>query len=171
MAYVLRKLLEYFSVLLIVALILIVVMGVSARVLHISLPWYDELASVILVWLTYIGAAYVASVRAHMSFDGVLLKLHGITQKIVFAVSEITVIGFFAITAYYGYLVLAIFADETMISLPAVPLSLTQAIIPIASVLFILARLCAIPATWHSITQGKNPPHTGTQKSQKSQEP
>ncbi len=151
-----KKTLEYFSVFLIASLIVIVVMGVGSRMIDISFPWYDELASVILVWLTYIGSAYVALIRGHMSFDGILVMLKGNTQTVVFAISETVSITFFLIVAYYSYLILEVFADETLVTLPWLPLSVTQAVVPIASILFVLARLFAMPSTWQSIRVGQD---------------
>ena len=151
-----KSILEYFSVFLILFLIIIVITAVAARILDISITWYDELASVVLVWLTYIGGAYVALIRGHMSFDGLLMSLSPKLQKIVFAIAEITVMAFFLIMGYYGYLVLDVFADETMVSIPWVHLSFTQAVIPIASVLFILARLFAMPRAWQALQAGKD---------------
>ena len=156
MEKVFKKILEYFSVLLILFLIIVVITAVGARMLDISITWYDELASVVLVWLTYIGGAYVALIRGHMGFDGLVMSLSPTIQKIVFAIAEITVIGFFLIMGYYGYLVLDVFADETMVSLPWVHLSVTQAVIPIASVLFIVARLFAMPRAWQALQAGKD---------------
>ena len=49
-----------------VALAVIVVVGVGFRKAGASLVWYDEVASIMLAWLTYYGAALAALSRSHI---------------------------------------------------------------------------------------------------------
>ena len=51
-----------------VALALVVVLGVVFRRLGAALVWYDEVASILLAWLTFYGAALAALHRAHIGF-------------------------------------------------------------------------------------------------------
>ena len=55
-----ERLLETIVVVLIVALTVLVICGFCFRYLGYALSWYDELASVGLVWLTYYGSALAA---------------------------------------------------------------------------------------------------------------
>jgi len=57
---------------------------------------------------------------------------------------EFCVIVFFALLAWYGFQVLAVLGGDTMVSLP-VPTQLTQSVIPIGAVLFIVAQLLSLP--------------------------
>jgi len=51
------NLLEWWAVLLLVLMVVLVSLGVFFRyVLNASLAWYDEFASYLLVWLTFYGA-------------------------------------------------------------------------------------------------------------------
>jgi TRAP-type C4-dicarboxylate transport system permease small subunit len=54
---VLERLLEVICMLLMVALAVVVVVAVAYRYGGASLVWYDEVAAIMLVWLTYYGAA------------------------------------------------------------------------------------------------------------------
>ena len=57
---------------------------------------------------------------------------------------EVCVIAFFALLAWYGFQVLQVLGGDTMVSLP-VPTQLTQSVIPIGAVLFIVAQLLSLP--------------------------
>ena len=46
------------------ALAVVVVLGVGFRKFGAALVWYDEVASVLLAWLTYYGAALAATPAA-----------------------------------------------------------------------------------------------------------
>ena len=52
-----------------------VVIAVVYRKFDASLSWYDEIASVLLSWVTYYGAALAALKRKHIGFDAVLLSI------------------------------------------------------------------------------------------------
>ena len=113
-----------------------------------SLVFYDEVASVMLAWLTYYGAALAASRRAHLGLDAGLQALPQALRMVAFIVSEVLVVGFFVIVAWYGWLVLEFMAGEALISLPDVPMQLVQSVIPIGAALFIIAQLVSLPEAW-----------------------
>ena len=147
-----ENLLLFFAGALLVTLVFIVVLGVVFRKFGHSLVWYDELASVLLVWLTYTGAAAAASQRAHLGFDGIIKRLPSNFCAFLFVVSEIVVIAFFLLVAIYGMKVQAALQGETLVSLPWLPLSVSQGIIPVAAILFILAELLSIPSALRALS-------------------
>ena len=55
--------------------VIVVVLGVTFRYMGNSLVWYDELASILLAWLTYFGAALAALHRGHIGFSGLMKSL------------------------------------------------------------------------------------------------
>ena len=69
---VLERLLETVVVLLVLSLTAVVVVAVVYRKAGASLSWYDEVASVLLAWVTYYGAALAALKRQHIGFDGLV---------------------------------------------------------------------------------------------------
>jgi TRAP-type C4-dicarboxylate transport system permease small subunit len=72
----LELLLELISGILIVGLTAVVVYAVVWRYVGGASPrWYDEIASIMLVWLTYYAGALAALKRGHIGVDGVLLML------------------------------------------------------------------------------------------------
>ncbi len=72
-----ERLLELIVVVLVVALTTLVVCGAAFRYVGHSLTWYDEVASIGLVWLTYYGSALAALKGSHIGVPG-LVNLFGI---------------------------------------------------------------------------------------------
>jgi TRAP-type C4-dicarboxylate transport system permease small subunit len=130
----------------------VVILGVSFRYLGNSLVWYDELASILLAWLTYFGAALAALHRGHIGFAGLMKALPPALRLTLYVLGEILVIGFFAVTFWYGYVVLGVMDDEYLISMPFVPTVLVQGIIPLGAALFIIAELLSIRDGWEKLS-------------------
>lgn len=142
---VLEWLLEWATILLMVALTAVVLVGVLFRLAGQSLSWYDEIASVQLAWITYYGAALAALKRRHIGFDSALLALPPGLRTAGVIVAETLVIGFFAIMTWAGMEVLTVLEGMGLVSLPWVPIQLTQSVIPIGGALFILCELVSLP--------------------------
>ena len=133
-------------IVLIVALALVVVLGVGFRKAGASLVWYDEMASVLLAWLTYYGAALVALRRGHIGVPVLVERLSGPARVCVVLAGEVAVIGFFVVLAWAGLRVQVALAGTSLVSMPAVPATLAQSVIPIGALLFICAQLVSLPA-------------------------
>ena len=140
-----ERLLETITVFLIISLALVVVLGVIYRWSGASLSWYDEIASVQLAWLTYYGASLAALKRAHIGVPGLIAVVPPLFRVPLVLLAESVVIGFFLILAWYGYIVLVVLEGDTLISLPWISTQVTQSVIPISAVLFIIAELLNMP--------------------------
>lgn len=149
-----NALLQAVTLVLLAGLTGIVVGAVVMRKLGHSFVWYDEVALVLLVWLSYYGAALAALHRGHLSFPGVLFALPRWARLAGLVLGEITVVGFFAMVAWYGWLVLDIVAGEALISLPWLSYSVVHSVIPIGAVLYILAQLVSLPRAWSETRRG-----------------
>jgi len=110
-----------------------------------ALSWYDELASIGLVWLTYYGSALAALRGAHIGVPGLINALPPKARVATTIFAEAVVILFFVMLAYYGVQVLLILQGEHMVSLPSVPTQLTQSAIPGGAALFVIAELLRLP--------------------------
>lgn len=152
-------LLQWTVILLMVTLTVIVILAVFARKFGASLVWYDEVASVLLAWITYYGAALAALKRRHIGFDGLLLRFPVKLRMVAVVVAEILVIGFFVLLAWTGLEVLAVVGGDTLVSLTWVPISLTQSVIPITAVLFIICELISLPEYWRAMLAGQSLDH------------
>lgn len=150
----LERILEFISISLLITMAVIVVLAVIFRFLGKSLIWYDEVASVVLAWLTYYGSALAVIHRGHLGFPGLFLSLPKPLRKAAFITAEIVVISFFAVIGYAGWYLLGIFGEETLVSLNWVTLSFTQSVIPVGSALFIIAEILSIPDAWQKAMAG-----------------
>jgi TRAP-type C4-dicarboxylate transport system permease small subunit len=144
---------------LMVILTVVVVVAVIYRKAGASLSWYDEIASVLLAWITYYGSALAALRRGHIGFDGVLLALPLRWRKVAVILAEILVIGFFVVMAWTGVVILNVLQGTTLVSLTWVPVQVTQSVIPIGAVLFIIAELLSIPPYWAEVKAGMSSEH------------
>ncbi len=132
------------------SLALLVVAGVVFRKAGAALVWYDEVASILLVWLTYYGACLAALDRAHIGFPKLVGKLKGTSLLAVLIIRETVVIAFFGLVAWAGWRVLLILDGTYLVSLGWVPAQVTQSVIPIGAILFILSEVCATAVLFRS---------------------
>jgi TRAP-type C4-dicarboxylate transport system permease small subunit len=124
----------------------VVVYSVVWRYVGGSSPrWYDEVASIMLVWLTYYAGALAALKRGHIGVDGVLLSLPQSWRMAGAILAEVVVIAFFALLGWMGIVVLQVLGGMTLVSLRWVPVTFTQSVIPIGAGLFIIAQLLSMP--------------------------
>lgn len=146
------QLLEYITIILMVGLLVVVTLGFTYRWLGDSLSWYDEIASVMLCWLTYYSAALGALKRAHIGIPSIVVAVKPVIRVPLVIFGEIVVIGFFIVLAWMGMKVLGALEGQTLASLPNVSLQITQSVIPIGSVLFVIAELLNLPEIWKEAT-------------------
>jgi TRAP-type C4-dicarboxylate transport system permease small subunit len=141
-------LVEWWAVLLLAGLVVIVCLGVFFRyVLNASLTWYDEFASYMLVWLTFYGTVVADYQRRHIGFDVLVNKLAPPARKVVDVVAELAVLGFQFVLFYYGWVLMQRMGDETAISLPWVKVSWISSVLPVTGGLLLLisvARMVGI---------------------------
>lgn len=140
---VFEKFLEWVVIVLMTALAVLVVSGVLFRKLGAPLVWYDELAPILLAWLTYYGSCLAALHRAHIGFPRLVKNSPWPLKLGLTLVREILVIGFFALAAWAGWRVLGVLHGTYLVSLPWLAASVTQSVIPIGAVLFIAAESIA----------------------------
>jgi TRAP-type C4-dicarboxylate transport system permease small subunit len=138
-------LLEVVVLSLMAALAVVVIVGVGFRKAGHSLIWYDEVASILLAWLTYYGAALAALHRAHIGMPTLVDRLSGRARTTLVLFGEGCTLAFFGVLVWAGLRVLSVLGGTTLVSLPSVPMSLAQSVIPIGAVLFIVAQLLSLP--------------------------
>ncbi len=139
------RILEAIAVFLIVLVTAIVTLGVIYRWVGESLVWYDEVASIALCWLTYYAGALAALRGAHIGFSGFVNALPANWRVAATAFSSVVTIFFFGMLAIMGTQVVQILKGDTLVSIPELSLQVTQSVIPIASVLFVIAELIRLP--------------------------
>jgi TRAP-type C4-dicarboxylate transport system permease small subunit len=162
--------LAWILITLMVVLTIVVIVAVIYRKGGASLSWYDEVASVLLAWITYYGSALAALRRGLIGFDGVLLALPLRWRAVSVIIAERLVISFFVIMAWAGWKILLVLQGSTLVSLTWVPVQLTQSVIPIGAVLFIIAELLSLPDYWEKVKAGvplEHPPLAHTSPEEK----
>lgn len=156
-----RRLLEGFlvavSLFLMATLAVIVVAAVAVRYAGSSFTWYDEVASVVLAWITYYGAALAALRRAHLGFPNLVAALPPALRVAALVLSEAVVISFFAFLAHFGYRAILLLHGDALTSLPWVKVEVVMSVIPIGAVLYILAELTTLPDRLHEARFGVPP--------------
>ena len=140
-----EKFLQIILFVMMIALALVVLAGVTFRFSGHALAWYDEVASVQLAWLTYYGSAYAALKGSHIGVPSILRAFPLYLRKVFFVLSKVIICGFLILLAYYGFLVLTLIKGETLVTLEWVPQTFVKSVIPIGAVLFIIAETIRIP--------------------------
>lgn len=122
----------------------VVVLGVVFRKAGAALVWYDEVASILLAWLTFYGACLAALKRAHIGFPQLVEALNPRVRRWVIVVRELIVLGFFVVAGWAGILVVRVLEGTYLVTLPGISTQLTQSVIPVGAVLFIVAELLSL---------------------------
>ncbi len=133
--------LEWLVAALMVVLFVEVTAGVVFRALGASLSWYDEVASHLLAWLTFYGAALASVRRAHIGCPELVDVLPWRTRRWVNVAAQLVVVAFFALLGAVGAWILPILADDSLVSLPWLSVAIVQSVIPISAALIVVAEL------------------------------
>jgi len=140
-----ERLLEWIVIVLMTALAVEVTVGVLFRSFGASLVWYDEIASILLAWLTFYGSALAAAKRAHIGCPEVIAMLPPGARVAARLLADILVIAFFLLVGWTGYTILGVLATDNLVSLPQVQVAYVQSVIPIGAVLIVIAELLTLP--------------------------
>ncbi len=156
---ILLRCIETICLAILLMLTVAVVYSTTMRYFGASPSWYDEIASVLLAWLTYFGAVYALFLRQHMSFGGFVASLPRSVAVGLTLFTELLVIVFFAVVAWYGNAVLAVAKWDSLLSLRWLTLDIVQSVIPITAVLMIIGTLLTLPRTLRQAALGIEQEH------------
>jgi len=140
-----ERFLEGICIVLMAALAAEVVVGVVFRYSGHSLVWYDEVATILLAWVTFYGAALAVLKHAHMGVPEIVRMLPPGPRVIATIVAQLCTMAFFVLLAWTGYSILEILATDTLVSLPEVSVAYANSVIPISAVLFVVGQLLVFP--------------------------
>src|SRR5947208_8555902 len=118
-----QRALEWLVILLMASLALEVTLGVAYRTFGASLVWYDEVASILLAWLTFYGSALASVKRAHIGCPELMALLAPKAKFAMRLVAEVLTIEFFIVMGWDGYEVLDVLATDNLVSPPWVGVS------------------------------------------------
>jgi TRAP-type C4-dicarboxylate transport system permease small subunit len=151
-----ERFLEIVVIVLMAALSAEVTIGIVYRTIGQSLVWYDEVAAILLAWLTFYGSALAALKRAHIGFPGLVNSLSPRWRVPAIVFAEACVLAFFVLLGWMGYAILDVLASDALVSLPSVSVAWTQSVIPVGSTLFVIAEVLSLPALLAS-ARGRGP--------------
>jgi TRAP-type C4-dicarboxylate transport system permease small subunit len=134
------RVLEWVVSALMIVLFVEVTLGVVFRAVGRSLIWYDEVASVLLAWLTFYGAALASVKRAHIGCPELLQAMSWRARRALDIVAEVLVIAFFVLLGGVGLVILPVLATDALVSIPSVPMSVVQSVIPVSAALIVVAE-------------------------------
>jgi TRAP-type C4-dicarboxylate transport system permease small subunit len=146
--------LEWVVIVLMAALAIEVTLGVVFRTIGMSLAWYDEVASILLAWLTYYGSALAAAKRGHISCPELVAIFPPAVRLPLALLAEVLVFGFFILLAYTGWSILEVLATDHLVSLPEISVNYVQSVIPISAVLILVAEAINLPAVYAEARHG-----------------
>ena len=135
------KFLEWVVGILMVVLFLEVTAGVVFRTICFPLVWYDEIASMLLAWLTFYGSALASFKRGHIGCPEIIDMMSPSLKRAVSIFSQIIVIAFFALLGWVGAEIMPILETDTLASLPNIPMSWVQSVVPISAVLILIPEI------------------------------
>ncbi len=140
-----ERFLEWVCIALMAALAAEVVTGVVFRYAGHSLVWYDEVATILLAWVTFYGAALAVLKHAHMGVPEIVRMLPPGPRVVAAVVAQLCTMAFFVLLAWVGYAILEILASDRLVSLPEVSVAYANSVIPVSAVLFVAGQLLVFP--------------------------
>lgn len=138
-----ERLEEVFLVILMIAATLLVAAQVVTRfILKVPLPWSEEIARYMFLWLTWVGASYATKERKHVRIDIIYEKLPEKGKKICTAISTVIWIVFLAVMVYLSVRLTASVASGGQIAVGSgIPMWIPYASIPVGMGLMLFRLL------------------------------
>jgi TRAP-type C4-dicarboxylate transport system permease small subunit len=146
--------LQVLTIGLLLGLAALVIAAVAFRKAGASIIWYDEFASVLLAWLTFLGAALAVLRHAHLGFPGLVFRLPPAPRLACFALAKLIVLGFWSGVAVAGARALDLMVGDALVTIPWLPMPLVQSVLPVAAVLIIAAELVDLPESLARVRRG-----------------
>jgi len=149
-----ERLLEWIAVVLMGALAVEVTAGVAFRYSGYSLVWYDEVATILLAWVTFYGSALAVMKHGHMGVPEIVRMLPPGLRVGATVFAQLCTLAFFLLLAWMGYVVLEVLATDRLVSLPEVSVAYAQSVIPVSAVLIIIAQVLVFPELLREARRG-----------------
>lgn len=133
--------LEWVVMVLMIVLSVEVTLGIVFRFSGSSLVWYDEVASVLLAWLTFYGSALASVKRAHIGCPELVDQMSPPVKRVLGIVTQILVIAFFALLGWVGLSIMPALVGDSLVSLPWVSMNFVQSVIPVSAALILVGEV------------------------------
>lgn len=138
-----EKLEEIFLVILMSAATMIVAAQVFTRyLLKIPMPWSEETARYLFIWMVWVGASFATKERRHISIDVVVSRLPKAGRRGCLVVSTAVWIAFLTCMAYLSFkLTYSVFGGSQVAIGSGVPMWIPYAAIPTGMTLMLFRLL------------------------------
>ena len=140
-----ERFLEWICIALMLALAAEVTAGVVFRYSGHSLVWYDEVATILLVWVTFYGSALAVLKHAHMGVPEIVAMMPPRARVAATAVAQLCTLAFFVLLAWISWSILDVMSTDMLVSLPAISVAWAYSALPIGAVLFVIAQILVFP--------------------------
>lgn len=127
--------------LLIVGIILTTSWGVITRyLLDSAASWTGELATYMLVWITFLGSGLAVIEGGHMNFDLILESLPPTARKIVKLLGNFALLYFTGVLTYYGSVVMLSTITDHALTMP-ISKGFFYAALPVGGLVMVIGYL------------------------------
>jgi TRAP-type C4-dicarboxylate transport system permease small subunit len=109
-------------------------------VLESSLGWPEEVAGLLLVWISFIGAYVATRENGHISFSLFVQRLPRAARKFVETMVDIILLVFFAVLAFQSIRMIGA-VGHTEIETLDIPRGYFMAVLPISALALVVAYL------------------------------
>ena len=144
---ILVKILTLLCVITITLLTAIVLLQVITRLFDYSMPGTEELARLLIVWLTFLGSSLAIHEKMHLAVNYFVKKFNRRNRKVIYMITNLLIIGFYAVLTFYGFK-LSVNAMTWTSATLQLPMSLFYLAIPVSglfSLYFILTNMTKSP--------------------------
>ena len=124
-----------------IAMVLLIFVNVVGRfVFRMGITESEEIARILFVWLTYLGAILCFKTNSHVLVDILINFLHGAARKTVDLISNLLLSGILGLTFYHSLSLIKVNLG-TLTPLTKIPLSLVEGIIPASMLIMLFINL------------------------------
>ena len=139
------KAVEWFSIALVIVMVLLVLWQVIARYLLNSPSSFSEaLTRYLFVWLVLITSTYAFGSREHMYISALNDRLRGKIRTVVNILIEVLTILFAACVMVFGGSIITRMQIVSLDSSPHIPMGVVYAVIPVCGVITVFYCICNI---------------------------
>lgn len=132
-----NKVIHAVLILLMVILVVSVFCQITFRFFGMALTWTEELSRYSMIWMTFLGAAYAVSTKAHIGMELFVDRMQGIVKKLMITVAALFSGTFFIMMVVKGYELSMRVMEQTSAVLQ-IPMGIVYLVIPISGVVLFI---------------------------------
>ena len=140
-----ERFLEWICIVLMAALAVEVTAGVVFRYSGHSLVWYDEVATILLVWVTFYGSALAVLKHAHMGVPEIVAMMPAPARVVATVIAQLCTTAFFVLLAWISWSILDVMNTDMLVTLPDISVAWAYSALPLGAILFVIAQVLVFP--------------------------